>query len=88
MTRADPALARLALELGASLTERRALREYPLITTQPGSDSHQLLSELRDREYVILARVPRSFACPAVWRVTRAGVAAARHYTEAQIRAE
>ena len=83
----DPALARLALELGASLVERRPLREYPLISTQPGSSSHELLAELRDRDYVTLARPGRSFACPSVWRVTRAGVAAARHYAEARSRA-
>ena len=87
MSRDDPALARLALELGASLTERRTLREYPLITTQPGSRSHELLAELRDRDYVTLARPGRSFASAWVWRVTRAGVAAARHYTEARSRA-
>lgn len=77
---ADPALARLCLDLGDTIEGHRKLREYPLITTQPGSRGHMLLAELQDRGYVTLARRSVSFSVPAVWRVTSTGVAAARHY--------
>lgn len=77
----DRALARLCLALGDTLAQNLPLREYPLITTQPGSEGHALLGALRDRGYVVLARSPRSFSTPAIWRVTKPGVAAAKHYT-------
>lgn len=75
----DPALDWLCAELGGvpDWAQRPTL---PLVSTQPGSHTHELLETLHARGYVTLVRKPRRFGSLAVWRITRQGAAAATHY--------